>query len=197
LRPALPARGHARAVGRRIDRSGLCVAARRRVPEPSQGFHLRRFERDPEEHHRPDDPRALGALMRFTPTAEQQQLGEMVQRFLSERYGFETRRKILDSAAGWSREVWSKLAELGLLALQVPEEHGGMAPAVVETLLTVTAMGKAMLLEPYISSAIIGTTLLHKLGSAQFLPALAAGERIAVPAHFEPGARYDLERVTT
>ena len=139
--------------------------------------------------------------MRFTPTPEQQQLGDMVQRFLNEQYGFEARRKILDSPAGWSREVWSKLAELGLLSLQVPEEQGGMAPSVVETLLTLTAMGKAMLLEPYVSSAIIATTLIREVGSArqreELLPGMAAGERIAVPAHFEPGARYDLRRVAT
>src|SRR6266478_2704896 len=139
--------------------------------------------------------------MRFTPTPEQQQLGDMVQRFLGEQYGFESRRKILDSRAGWSREIWSQLAELGLLSLQIPEEHGGMAPAVVETLLTATATGKAMLLEPWISSAIIATVLIRELGSAQqreeMLPAMAAGERIAVPAHFEPGARYDLQQIAT
>src|SRR5712675_3384867 len=134
--------------------------------------------------------------MHFSPMPEQQQLGEMVQRFLSEQYGFEARRKILDSREGWSREIWSKLAELGLLSLQIPEQHGGMAPAVVETLLTATATGKAMLLEPWISSAIIATVLIRELGSArqreEMLPAMAAGERIAVPAHSEPGGRYDL-----
>src|SRR5438132_3107226 len=108
--------------------------------------------------------------MRFSPTPEQQQLGDMVQRFFADQYGFAARRKILDSREGWSREIWSKLAELGLLSLQVPEEQGGMAPAVVETLLTVTAMGKAMLLEPYVSSAIIATVLIRELrlrGSAR------------------------------
>src|SRR5438105_8020808 len=105
--------------------------------------------------------------MRFTPTPEQQQLGDMVQRFLGEQYGFAARRKILDSREGWSREIWSKLAELGLLSLQVPEEYGGLAPAVVETLLTATATGKAMLLEPWVTSAVIGTVLIRGLGSAQ------------------------------
>src|SRR5438067_7992990 len=125
----------------------------------------------------------------------------MVQRFLAENYAFESRRKILDSREGWSRDIWSKLAELGLLSLQVPEAQGGMAPAVVETLLTASATGKAMLLEPWVSSAVIATVLVRELGSAQqrdeILPALAAGERIAVPAHFEPGARYALRRVAT
>src|SRR5215831_5357193 len=137
--------------------------------------------------------------MRFSLTPEQQQLSDLVQRFLDEQYDFQTRQKILDSPAGWSRQVWSKLAELGLLALQVPEELGGMSPAVVETLLWVTATGKAMLLEPYVSSAIVATTLIRELGSAQqrkeMLPAMASGERIAVLAHLEPGARFDLQRV--
>ena len=139
--------------------------------------------------------------MRFTPTPEQQQLGDMVQRFLGDQYAFETRRKILESAEGFSREVWSKLAELGLLGLHVSEEHGGMAPAVVETLLCCTAMGKAMLLEPYVSSAILGTVLIRELGSAEqrdeLLPAMAAGEKIAVPALQEPGARFDLRSIAT
>ena len=139
--------------------------------------------------------------MLFMPAPEQQQLADMVQRFLGEHYSFESRRKILDSREGWSREIWSKLAELGLLSLQVPEAQGGMAPAVVETLLTATATGKAMLLEPWVSSAIIATVLIRELGSKQqreeLLPALAAGERIAVPAHFESSGRYELSRVTT
>jgi alkylation response protein AidB-like acyl-CoA dehydrogenase len=139
--------------------------------------------------------------MRFSPTPEQQQLGDMVQRFFADQYGFDARRKILDSREGWNREMWSKLAELGLLSLQVPEEQGGLAPAVVETLLTAAATGRAMVLEPWISSAVIATVLVRELGSAQqreeLLTPMAAGERIAVPAHVEPLARYDLRRVGT
>jgi alkylation response protein AidB-like acyl-CoA dehydrogenase len=139
--------------------------------------------------------------MNFTPSAEQQQLGEMVQRLLNQEYGFEERGKILRSPEGFSRELWAKLAELGLLALQVPEEQGGMAPASVETLLTLTAMGRALFLEPFTSSAILATALVRELGtSAQrgsLLPALAAGEKIATLAHAEQGARYQLSRVST
>ena len=43
--------------------------------------------------------------MRFTPTPEQQQLADMVQRFLGEQYSLEVRRKILDSREGWSRGI--------------------------------------------------------------------------------------------
>jgi alkylation response protein AidB-like acyl-CoA dehydrogenase len=139
--------------------------------------------------------------MHFSLTSEQQLLSETVQRFLSREYGFEARSRIVRSPGGWSREVWAKLAEMGLLGLQVPEAHGGMGPAPVETLLTLVAMGKALVVEPYLASAVMGTALVRTLGSpaqqAALLPALAAGEVVVVPAHGEEGARWDLERVAT
>jgi len=139
--------------------------------------------------------------MHFSLTAEQQLLADTVQRFLAQSYGFEARARILRSKEGWSREIWSSMAEMGLLALQVPEAHGGMGPASVETLVTLTALGKALVVEPYLSSAVIATALVRDLGSPaqreSLLPAMAAGERIAVPAHGECGARYDLQRVAT
>jgi alkylation response protein AidB-like acyl-CoA dehydrogenase len=139
--------------------------------------------------------------MHFGLTPEQQLLGDTVQRFLAREYAFEARRKIVKTAEGWSRDVWGKFAEMGLLGLQVPEAHFGMAPATVETLLTMTAMGKALVVEPYLASAILGTALVRELGSpAQqeaLLRPMAAGERIAVPAHAEEGSRYDLARVAT
>jgi alkylation response protein AidB-like acyl-CoA dehydrogenase len=139
--------------------------------------------------------------MDFNLTKEQQLLGDAVQRFVGKEYTFEKRQAILRSAGGFSRDVWAKLAEMGLLALQVPEEHGGMGPAPIETMLAMNAVGRGLLLEPYLPSAIVATTLIRELGSAgqkeSLLPALASGERIAAPAHGEHGARYDLSRVTT
>lgn len=139
--------------------------------------------------------------MDFDFTSEQQQLSDTVKRFVASEYGFETRRKIMQSEAGWSREVWGQLAEMGLLALQVPEAYGGMAPASTETMVTMNAFGRGMLVEPYLSSAVLTSVLLRELGSpAQqeaLFPALVAGEKIAVPAHGEHDARYDLSRVAT
>ncbi len=139
--------------------------------------------------------------MHFSLTPEQQLLSETVQRFLAKEYGFEARGRILRSPEGWSREIWGKLAEMGLLGLQVPEANGGMAPAPVETLVTLVALGKALAVEPYLSSAVIGTALVRDLGSPaqreSLLSAMAMGEKLAVPAHGEEGARHDLERVAT
>ena len=139
--------------------------------------------------------------MHFHLTDEQQALSDMVQRFLAQEYGFDARRKILRSPEGWSREIWARLGEMGLLSLQVPEEHGGMAPATVETLVTLGAMGRALVVEPYLSSAVLGTALVRELGTpAQrkaLLPGMATGELVAVVAHGEADARHDLSRVST
>jgi alkylation response protein AidB-like acyl-CoA dehydrogenase len=139
--------------------------------------------------------------MHFNFTKEQQMLADTVQRFVSKEYPFEARKAILRSQAGWSRETWAKLAELGLLALQVPEEMGGLGTATIETMLTMNAFGRGLLVEPYLSSALLGTALVRQLGSpAQqetLLAALAAGERIVVPAHGEHEARYDRATVAT
>jgi alkylation response protein AidB-like acyl-CoA dehydrogenase len=137
----------------------------------------------------------------FSLSKEQELLSDSVQRFMAKEYGFEARRAILRSPEGMSREVWAKLAELGLLALQVPEEQGGVGAGAVETMLTMNAFGRGLLVEPYLSTAILATGLIRELGSPgqreSFLPRLAAGELIAVPAHGEAGSRYDLGRVGT
>jgi alkylation response protein AidB-like acyl-CoA dehydrogenase len=139
--------------------------------------------------------------MDFNLTKEQEQLSDTIQRFVAKEYAVERRKAILESKEGFSREVWAKLGELGLLALQVPEEHGGMGAGAVEVLLAMNAIGKGLVLEPFLPSAILGTALVRELGSAEqqrsILPKLAVGELIVVPAHGETGARYDLERVAT
>jgi alkylation response protein AidB-like acyl-CoA dehydrogenase len=139
--------------------------------------------------------------MDFDFSEEQRQLGEAAQRFVAGEYGFEKRKRILRSEEGFSREVWQKLGELGFLALLVPEEQGGMAGGPVEMLLLMNAIGKALLLEPYLPSAVLATRLLAALGSAEqkesLLAKLATGDLIAVPAHVERSARYDLQRVET
>jgi alkylation response protein AidB-like acyl-CoA dehydrogenase len=139
--------------------------------------------------------------MDFEFTREQQLLSDSLRRFLAERYAFEARRAIVRSSDGWSREIWSALAEMGLLGLQVPEEFGGAGDAPVETLVTMTAFGRVLLVEPYLPSAILATSLIRDLGSAadkkSLLPPMVAGERIVVPAHDEEGTRHALSHLTT
>ena len=127
--------------------------------------------------------------MDFAFTDEQQMLADTTRRFIAQRYGFEQRQKIRDSAHGWSRDIWNQLAELGLLSLNVPEADGGIGAGPIGTLLIGNAIGEGLLLEPFLASAVVATQAIVELGSeaqrGQWLPKLAAGERIAVLAHAE------------
>lgn len=140
--------------------------------------------------------------MDFTFTEEQQMLLDTTRRFVEKEYGFEQRRRIKEtSEQGYSREVWQGLADLGLLALNVPEADGGLGGGAVETMLAMTAIGEGMLLEPFLASAVLSTRAIALLGTdeqrAALLPALAAGEKIAAFAHDEVQTRYDRMDIAT
>lgn len=139
--------------------------------------------------------------MDFNFTEEQQLLADTVQRFIREHYSFEARREILQAAPGWSREIWQSMAGLGLTALNVPEQHGGLGAGAVDTMLVMNALGAGLILEPYLSAAIVTPALLTHVGgdkaAAELLPAIAAGERIIIVAHQEPHTRGELNHVVT
>src|ERR1700761_7628347 len=98
--------------------------------------------------------------MDFEFSEEQQQLRDTVERYLTQRYPFEHFRKVRAGAPGWDADNWRGMAELGLLGINVPSEQGGLGFGPLETLAMMGACGKALVLEPLLSSAVIATALL-------------------------------------
>ncbi|HEX7650819.1 MAG TPA: acyl-CoA dehydrogenase family protein, partial [Noviherbaspirillum sp.] len=111
------------------------------------------------------------------------------------------RQQIKATQEGFSKEVWQGLADLGLLALNVPEEEGGVGGGAIETMLMMNAAGEGLLLEPLLQSAVISTRAIANIGNeaqrSELLPALASGEKIAALAHDEPSTRYDRMAIET
>src|SRR3990170_8452803 len=101
--------------------------------------------------------------MDFNFSEEQQLLADTVQRFVRDNYSFEARRDILQSKPGWSRETWQAMAGLGLTALNVPEEYGGLGNGPVETMLVMNALGEGLVVEPYLAAAVLTPALLTNL----------------------------------
>jgi alkylation response protein AidB-like acyl-CoA dehydrogenase len=137
----------------------------------------------------------------FEFSDEQRQLKEVVERYLSEQYAFERFRAIKASESGWDPAVWRGLADLGVLGINVPAAHGGLGFGPLETLAAMGACGRNLLLEPFLSSGVIATTLLGAFGedaaAGGLLVRMAAGEEIAVLAHYESDARFDSQWVST
>jgi alkylation response protein AidB-like acyl-CoA dehydrogenase len=139
--------------------------------------------------------------MNFEFSEEQLQLGEALAGFFAKEYTFEHFRTIGRSAAGWDLRIWQKLAELGVLGINVPSEFGGLGYGALETLVLMNACGSSLPLEPIVSSAVIAPALLRGFTgdatASRLLTATALGEHISVLAHFEPGARFATQSVST
>ena len=139
--------------------------------------------------------------MDFDLTEEQRLLQESVARLLTDKYGFEQRKAHMGTPEGWSREIWSQHAELGLLGLPFAEDEGGFGGGPVETMLVAEQMGRAITLEPWIPTVVIGGSFLRNGASAalrgELVPQLAAGELLLAFAHTERQSRYDLHDVAT
>jgi pimeloyl-CoA dehydrogenase len=139
--------------------------------------------------------------MQFELNEEQQALAESLSRLLDDHYGFEKRRAIAGSEAGWSEAAWSRLAELGVTALGIPEAFGGLGGGAGDRLPVMQAFGRALLLEPYLASSVLAATAVVSAGSEaqkdSLLPTLAHGEVRMAWAHDEAQARDDALWVQT
>ncbi|HUP97771.1 MAG TPA: acyl-CoA dehydrogenase [Usitatibacter sp.] len=139
--------------------------------------------------------------MRFDYTEEQRLLADSVQRFVARDYTFDTRKGILASAEGASPEAWRAFADMGLLALALPSEHGGYGGSANDLASVMEAFGEALVVEPYLATIGLGAPLIARAGSAAqraaILPGVADGTLKLAFAFTEEDSRYDLARVST
>lgn len=139
--------------------------------------------------------------MDFSFTEEQTLLRDTVRKFVQKAYAFDTRSKVIRSDAGWRKEVWKEMADLGLMGAAIPEDNGGLGGGPVETMIIMEEFGRALVVEPYLQTAVINANAIRHGGTAQqkeqWLPAIAAGEAICAFAYAEPQGRYNLADLTT
>lgn len=106
-------------------------------------------------------------------------LRDSASRYAADNYDFLQRHTVLTDPAGYSEKAWRDYAELGWLALRLPDDLGGLDadPLAVGALMEV--VGSRLLMEPILASALVGTGLLRSQGSAAqqeaLLPQLADG----------------------
>src|SRR3954467_4645693 len=139
--------------------------------------------------------------MDFDLSEEQRLLKDSVDGLLNDSYDFESRKKYGAEKGGWSRSVWNKLAEQGLLGLPFSEDDGGLRAGGVETMIVMEALGKALLLEPYLATVVLGGGFLRRGGSAEqkaaHIPGIIDGSKTFAFAQLEKNSRYDLHDVAT
>ena len=139
--------------------------------------------------------------MDLTPSDEQRLLRESAERFVSETYTADHRRRIASEPLGFSTKIWQQFAELGWLAMPIAEDHGGLGGGAIEIGILMEAFGRGLVSEPYLSTVVIGASLISECGTeAQkqaLLPKIADGSLVLAFAHSERQARFDLTDVRT
>ena len=137
--------------------------------------------------------------MDFEFTDDQESLRDAVRRWVDKGFTFD-RRHALAKAGGQTRAVYGELAELGLAGLVVPEAHGGLGQGPIDAMVVCEELGRGLVNAPYAWAALMTPVLLQAAPEplqAEWLPGIASGEALVVPALQERAARYQTTHVKT
>ena len=137
--------------------------------------------------------------MDFELSSEQQMLRDNVVRLMRDRYSFEARKAHQATPVGFSEKLWREYAEMGLLGAPFAEEDGGFGGGAVETMIVMEEFGKALTLEPYLETVVLGGALIKHAAPpekrAEVIGRIAAGDLRLSFAHAERQAGFDLNDV--
>jgi alkylation response protein AidB-like acyl-CoA dehydrogenase len=135
----------------------------------------------------------------FNFTDDQESLRDAVRRWVEKGFSFD-RRHALAKAGGATRAVYAELADLGLTGLVVPEAHSGMGQGAVDAMVVCEELGRGLVNAPYAFAALMAPRFLSAAPAALqslWLPQIASGQALVVPALQERAARYRLNHITT
>lgn len=128
--------------------------------------------------------------MEFGFSEDQTLLQQTVRDFLEGECTALHVRGLWETETGRSTDFWSKLAEIGVPGLLVPEEHGGLGLDERDMVLVLEETGRAALAEPVIATAVVAAptlVALAELGQVElaeaWLPRIASGSAIVAVGH--------------
>jgi alkylation response protein AidB-like acyl-CoA dehydrogenase len=132
--------------------------------------------------------------VQFAFTDQQTEFRDAVRQVLAKECTTDHLRAAFDAPAARGPR-WSVLAELGVLGLSVPEDHGGLGLGLVDLVLLLEEAGRVALPEPFLETTALAAPLMAELGGgsqvagpATWLEGMAAGTVAAAVAE-PPGAR--------
>jgi alkylation response protein AidB-like acyl-CoA dehydrogenase len=128
-------------------------------------------------------------------SGEHEELRNMVRKLMADTSSPATVREVMETEDGFDRVTWSTMAQLGLLALLVPERYEGLGQGPVEAGIVFEEMGRALYPGPYFASVALATNALLCSGDepacSDLLPGIAAGSTIATVAMAETVKPWD------
>ena len=132
---------------------------------------------------------------------EQEMLKASARDFLQKECPKQLVKQLDESDAGYSQELWRKMAELGWMGLIFPEKYGGSGGGFLDLLVLLEEMGYNILPGPFFSTVVLcGLPILASGTEEQkreLLPKIANGEIILALALTEPSANYNAASIKT
>ena len=133
--------------------------------------------------------------MDFELSDEQRQFAGALRKWTERAYAFDHRQQVSRGTAGTDAADWTALAEMGLPALGVPQDQGGLEGTGVDRMIAMQEMGRALLVEPLFAT-LWGCAFLRACGGQEkLLERVAAGEARLACALGERAARHDFDHV--
>src|SRR5688572_5809747 len=139
--------------------------------------------------------------MDFSLSEEQQALGELATQILTDAVTHERLSEL--EQAQWTvfdRAAWKQLADAGVLAAVIPEEHGGSGLGIGALLGVLDAAGRTVAPIPLVPTLVLGAVPIARFGSADLqaalLPGVADGSVILTAALEDPQVTADGGRLT-
>ena len=128
----------------------------------------------------------------FLVSDEQRALRSAVADVLARHSDEAQVRALMATNTGFDPAVWRELAAMGLTGLLIGEQYGGAGAGTVEMGIAMEEMGRALLVSPFLSTAVLVASLLAEADdaaeSAAVLPRIASGDLIATVAFAEDGS---------
>jgi alkylation response protein AidB-like acyl-CoA dehydrogenase len=125
----------------------------------------------------------------FSVSEEQRALRSAVAELMARHSSEAQVRTLMATDTGLEPKVWHELAAMGLTGLLIDEEYGGASAGPVEMGIAMEEMGRALLVSPFLSTAVLVPSLLAEARDAAecaaVLPRIAAGDLIATVAFAE------------
>jgi butyryl-CoA dehydrogenase len=117
----------------------------------------------------------------MTPTAtawsddDRRQLVDSARDYLARSHGAAARQASHADPQGCDERRWQDFAELGWLALAVPQQHGGLSGSPADVAAVCEELGRALVAEPFVASAVWPTAVLRELPASDSVARLLAG----------------------
>jgi alkylation response protein AidB-like acyl-CoA dehydrogenase len=98
--------------------------------------------------------------MKFSFTSDQQQFAAGLREMLEREFTAAHLRQVWETGAGHDAALWSRLAEMGVLSMMLPEADGGMGGSFVDTILLIEELGRAAVPGPVFETMTVGALAL-------------------------------------